>query len=519
MSGAGGGTLIIQSDGDVSLGRLVSASAKTTSTSAGKIMITAGRRVANAVVASGSIKLFGINPREGLRAEASSSSSGKAGGTISLTAIGGSIDIENTVSVFGGTFSGGSLDLTADNDVILGVPPAGALLSADGFGDAGSGGTISVLAGGKVSGNAGLTGAITAAGHSALLAGDFGGSGGTISVEAQTGPVTLGPGGNGKIAADGGPDGCGGAISISTDTAPAEITIGVPVSVTGVGLDGGGGSVCLDGQGPASFTQGIDASGGGSGGGSLDLEALGTISTAGAVRADGSGGGGCVSFCAGGLAINGPVSAVGSPNAQGGGVMAIADGAVTLSGSGLVDTSSTGDNVGGCVDLEAGGNLTIAPTAVIDADGGAVTGNPGGLICLVSGTPDLPGDLIVNGKVHAKGSSPTVSALASLEGCTIHFGPTAALDTSGDRQARNTLRARRTAAIRGAETRSCCRSVTRCPRRASRRRSRPPARPASAGREPASHAASTPTVAAGRAGLRATCSSFRSAPPWASSAA
>src|SRR5439155_1220547 len=142
-------------------------------------------------------------------------------------------------------------------------------------------------------------------------------------------------------------------------------------------------------------------------------------------------------------AINGPVSAVGSPNAQGGGVMAIADAAVILSGSGLVDVSSTGDNVGGCVDLEGGGNLTIAPTAVIDADGGAVTGNPGGLICLVSGTPDLPGDLIVNGTVHAKGSSQTVSALASLEGCTIHFGPTGTLDTSGDRLARNTLRARR----------------------------------------------------------------------------
>jgi len=441
-SGAGGGTLIVESDGDVSLGRLVLASARTTSTSAGKIMLTAGRQVSNVVVASGSITLRGA-AGEGLRAEASSSSSSKAGGTISLTANGGSIDIENTVSVFGGTFGGGSMDLTADNDVILGVPPAGALLSADGFGDAGSGGTISVLAGGKVSGSAGLTGAITAVGHSAALAGDPGGLGGTISVEAQSGPVTLGPGSNGKIAADGGPDGCGGAITISNDTAPAEITIGVPVTATGVGLDGAGGTVCLDGQGPASFTQGIDVSGGGSGGGSLDLETLGTISTAGAVRADGSGGGGCISFCAGGLAINGAVSVVGSPNAPGGGVMAIADGVVALSGSGLVDASSTGDNSGGCVDLEGGGDLTIAPTAVIDADGGAVTGNAGGLICLVSGTPDLPGDLIVNGKVHAKGSSPTVSALASLEGCTIHFGPTAALDTSGDRQARNTLRARR----------------------------------------------------------------------------
>src|SRR5207302_9635871 len=147
-------------------GRPVAACARTSTTSGGKIMITAGNRGSGA---SGSVRLVG-RAGEGLRAETSSGSSSKGGGSISLTANGGSIDIENTVSVVGGTLGGGSIDLSADSDVILGVPPSGVLLflSADGFGDAGSGGSISVLAGGKVVGNAGATGVITAVGHSAL---------------------------------------------------------------------------------------------------------------------------------------------------------------------------------------------------------------------------------------------------------------------------------------------------------------------------------------------------------------
>src|SRR5205823_3543295 len=105
--------------------------------------------------------------------------------TITLRAIGGSIDLEDAVSVSGGTVGAGTIDVTADQNAVLGVPPSGPVLLADGFGDAGSGGTIDVCAGRDVSGATGVSGAISAAGHSATLAGDAGGFGGTVWLEAH----------------------------------------------------------------------------------------------------------------------------------------------------------------------------------------------------------------------------------------------------------------------------------------------------------------------------------------------
>ena len=443
VSGAGGGILIVQSDGDVTINRLVLASARNDTTAAGKILITAGRQLNGAVVASGSITVNGKSG-EGLIAETPTLSS-MAGGTITLRAIGGSIDLEDTVSVSGGTVGAGTIDVTADQNVVLGVPPSGPVLLADGFGDAGSGGTIDVCAGGDVSGVTGVSGAISAAGHSATLAGDPGGFGGTISLEAKTGSLAVGAGAGGKVAADGGSGGCAGALTFMTDAAPGPITVDVPVTATGTGGGGGGGTVCVDGQGDATFSQGIDVSGGGGGGGSLDLSAIGTFTTAGAVRADGTGDGGCIGFCAGAVTFGGPVTAIGLTASAGGGVMVSADRNVSVSAAGVVDVSSTDGNSGGCVDLEAGGNLTLSTGSIVDANAGAATaGSAGGLVCLVAGTPDLPGDLTVGGNVHANGSSPGVAAVrASLEGCTIHFLSTAILDTSGDTQARNGLTARR----------------------------------------------------------------------------
>src|SRR5207253_1200159 len=141
----------------------------------------------------------------------------------------------------------------------------------------------------------------------------------------------------------------------------------------------------------------------------------------------------------------GPVTAIGLTASAGGGVMVSADRNVSVSAAGVVDVSSTDGNSGGCVDLEAGGNLTLSTGSIVDANAGAATaGSAGGLVCLVAGTPDLPGDLTVGGNVHANGSAPGVAAVrASLEGCTIHFLSTAILDTSGDTQARNGLTARR----------------------------------------------------------------------------
>ena len=128
--------------------------------------------------------------------------------------------------------------------------------------------------------------------------------------------------------------------------------------------------------------------------------------------------------------------------------MVMADADVSVSAAGIVDVSSTDGNSGGCVDLEAGGNLRLAAGSIVDADAGATAGSGGGLVCLVAGSPDLPGDLTVGGTVHAKGSTTGVgSARATLESCTIHVTSTGIVDTTGDTQARNNLIARRALVI------------------------------------------------------------------------
>src|SRR5439155_1653045 len=68
-----------------------------------------------------------------------------------------------------------------------------------------------------------------------------------------------------------------------------------------------------------------------------------------------------------------------------------------------------------------------------------------GAITLVSGSPDLPGDLTLNGRAHAIGRStlPNAFGTADLDGCTVHIASTGIVDTTGDQQAHNTLTARK----------------------------------------------------------------------------
>ncbi|TMA43022.1 MAG: hypothetical protein E6J83_10885, partial [Deltaproteobacteria bacterium] len=213
VSGAGGGSLIVNADGDVTISKAISADASTDTATAGSILITAGRRSGTSIVASGSISLLG-GTSGGLSA-GTTTGNPSLGGTISLTAIGvlpsGKIDLENAVDVSGGTAGGGSITLTSDGDTILGVTPKSHFLFADGFGDAGSGGSIDVFAGGKIDSPAGMTQPISAVGHSAATAGNSGGSGGSITFEAESGLINLsGASTGGAIAADAASGGCGG---------------------------------------------------------------------------------------------------------------------------------------------------------------------------------------------------------------------------------------------------------------------------------------------------------------------
>src|SRR5439155_554697 len=206
-----------------------------------------------------------------------------------------------------------------------------------------------------------------AVGASAATPGISGGSGGLIAREAESGLIKLsGASTGGAIAADAASGGCGGSVSITQDFAVgAAVTVGLPITVTGPGTsgtggtasDGAGGSVCFDTEDPTTIAQLIDGTGGGGGGGFMELDSVGTLT----------------------------------------------------------------------------------------ADGGSAANSSGGAITLVAGSPDLPGDLTLNGSAHARGNStlPNAFGTADLDGCTVHIASTGIVDTTGDRQARNTITARK----------------------------------------------------------------------------
>lgn len=442
----GGGHLVVQSAGAVSIGGSTGISADGTSAGAPggvvQISATGDVTVTSAVTA--------------MTDRASTAS----GGTVTLTAT-GTIDVENTVDVTGGAGGGGLINLTAGGDAILGDPPhADPLLVADGvLGDAGSGGTIQVQAGGMIGGTGGVTTQISAIGNIPFTTGDAGGLGGTVALTALNGPITLGGGSAGGVFADGSTDSCGGSIFLVSAGPPgAALTIGVPLSATApIDSAGNGGTICIGGLGAVAIAQPVTVAGGGGGGGDItvNVQTAATVSGAGALHADGTGGAGSVSIGAGSATIAGPMTAANLPSVTddgpGGQITLQTDGALTLSA--LIDGSATAANDGGCVDVEAGLDLTLAPAAVVRANGGLANG-AGGDVLLLAGGIDLPGDLTLDGTVQARGSMPGAqsAALATLQGCTVHVGMTGMVDTTGDALASNVIVARKGLVIDGAGT-------------------------------------------------------------------
>jgi len=440
---AGGGSVIVQADGDVNLAGMILADGTTTNASGGTIMVTAGRLSGTTVVSSGNLKLTNV-------LSAGSGANG-IGGTFAFTANAttgaGNIDIENKVIALGG-LGGGSISLDATGDIVLGVNPnGGPLLIADANGNAGCGGTIDVLAGGKVGGNNGVTSPLVARGSAAALASDGGGGGGMISIETQRGAVDIEGGSLGGIAADGGINGCGGDVCINTDTPGAKITTAVPISANASGPTSFGGCVQLCSSGAALVHDDLDASAGC--GGAVEVDTLQGVTIeppTHSLHADATtGSGGCVTLSAGGSAVvssllNAASTATAAGNAAGE-VDVLSNGSAVINAA--VNASGSGPNIGGVVDIEAGSDLTIGSIATINADGGAM-GSDGGTLMLAAGAPDLPGTLTLNGQAHARGTSSGLgSAQARLMGCAVAFGATGSLDTTGDTQAENFIIARK----------------------------------------------------------------------------
>ncbi len=474
VTGAPGGTFLVQSDGNVSLQAPIQADARSATTTAGNVFVTAGRQGANgSVAASGSITLGGARG-EGITAAVLGQTSTASGGVVTLTAIGapgsGNIAVNNQIDVTGGSVGGGTITLTSAGNTSLGPSPNSKLFIADAFGSgvitptsggAGQGGTISILAGGKVDGS--ILGAITASGHTALAAGTDGGDGGEVDVEALNGTVVLG-GIAGTLQADAGSGGFGGSVSVSNDAPPgAAMSLGVPTTALGPGtssdvvgansLAGEGGTISIDGRGAVTITRTVDASGGAGGGGDIDINADGALAVNATVAADATADAGCIMLSSGGgMTVTGPLSAQSTVNTltsgAGGDIMLASNGAMTLTSS--IDVTASGPNAGGCADLEAEGNLNFGASASIDASGqttGLLPGDvsTGGAVFLIAGNDERSGDLTVGGTVVAAGraNATTLNAAATIEGCTVHFASTANVDTSGDQNAQNVVTARK----------------------------------------------------------------------------
>ncbi|HTC23743.1 MAG TPA: hypothetical protein VK688_05235, partial [Gemmatimonadales bacterium] len=288
---AGGGTFIVQSDGNVTIdGPGVAADGTTPNAQGGNVLITAGRYAGTTLVVAGNIVVTGP-------VSVTAKTNG-SGGNVTLTANGGTVDVENQIQVAGGS-SGGSISTQSDKDTTLGtIPSGGPLFVADGTGDAGSGGCIDVFARGKIGGNNGVTGRTLARGSNAFVTTNGGGCGGMVSIDA-VGPLVLGGGSNGGIDVSGGQLGFGGSICLMTENSGADLTLGSPLAASAAGLGSGGGCIDVCSAGRALLQSDIDASG--DCGGAVCVGALSDISVnapAQSIRADG---GGSVDLCAGGL--------------------------------------------------------------------------------------------------------------------------------------------------------------------------------------------------------------------------
>ena len=450
VSGNSGGTLIVNSDGNVAIdGPGITADGTTGIASAGSILLTAGRQQNGAIVASGNITIDGKLTASG--PIGGTNTGGGFGGEVSLTAVGlgssGKIDVEAPIMVVGGP-GGGGVDIFGTGNVTLGTTSSGKLIQADGTGDAGSGGAVNVTAGGAIVGNAGSTDAISAVGSAAAIAGNGGGCGGAVSLEAEDGPVTLG-GTNGGLLAAGGPGGSAGSICVMTDTSSTDVTLDVPLNAGTTGANGLGGCITVSSNGAATLTDSMDVTGLG-GGGAIQVSALTSVALTAVskgLHADGSAGAGSVMLCASdNVTLGAPITATtASSDSIPGSVLVTTNESIALNAP--FDVSSGGNTPGGCVDVEAGQDTTLAQGILLDADGGTSMG-VGGFVTLLAGVPDLPGNLTLNGMVHARGSGgPPGAAFISLGGCTVQLGASAVLDSTGDIDASNEIVARTSLAV------------------------------------------------------------------------
>jgi cysteine-rich repeat protein len=231
---AAGGTIVINSGGQVGIAGALHADQLLARADGGNIRIQAGTDIITQV---GSV----ISATAG-------NQSGGGGGEVDLTA-GAKINLGDVVDVSGS--DGGTVNVCATDTAITHQ------LNGNSTGDGGDGGTINIMAGTSAQ----MLDATTVQGNiSATFSG--GGTGGVVCVMAAYGTLAV----TGNILAEGAdPDGAGGEIDLTSE-GTTSVQTGAVVSTRGNGPSGCGGLICM--QANVAFTSSglIDASGGGGGG-------------------------------------------------------------------------------------------------------------------------------------------------------------------------------------------------------------------------------------------------------------
>ena len=373
-----GGVVTIQTTGDVTLQKLNTNNGRidvSGNTSAGDVTIISG----GAITIAGKITAVQLTTYAG-------------GGTISLTA---GTDITtlagSVVTATGGTLSagGGEIDMNADGTIDLGAAidvtgsdggdisiSAGAALnirgaSAVGAGDAGSGGSVDLLAGTQLQ----SLGQIVAKGTTSGT-GSGGGCGGYVALEADFGDLTIAAGVNAE-GAD--PDGGGGDIEVTSD-GRATVQSGVTVSAHGNGDSGCGGSISIDANLAVSLAGVLDVSAG-AGAGDIESSSRSNLTVTGNIDAHGRnyGSAGGTATLQAGYQGTGALSIQGPINVSAGGCgtdLGCGEGGSTCLEGCNVTITSTGSLIG---DAPIGGDHTLTAHEQLTINGSIdATQNGGG---------------------------------------------------------------------------------------------------------------------------------------------
>ncbi len=308
FSGSPGGTVTIQSDGELTVGATIDANSRGLEDSGGTIRLEGETVLIGAAVAA-----------RGGRDD--------FGGDIAVVSR-GELTVNAALDASGG--DGGSVDLSGVTVAINTVGAARADASASG----GDGGDLDVSAGDGAHPTGALTlnGELSAAGRAGT---EGGGSGGTISASGYAGIAAAATAR--LLAGGGGPDGSGGDIDLRT--VAGSIVTRADYDIEAAASEGSGGTLTLDATGAIDLGGSVSGSGGGNGGGDIDLTAgdrLEVVSGAQLdVRASGTGTGGSITLAAGGV-----VHLAGALRADGGSAQSALGGNVELSGCTLIIESS-----------------------------------------------------------------------------------------------------------------------------------------------------------------------------------